>query len=119
MNNELLFTKAYLDEGMPKLLLKTIKEHGFDVLRAEDMGNSGFTDEQQLQIAINLERTFITDDKKTFISDSGALLVNHFGIIIITKQISKQDAVHMAKEIIGNYLNRYAKDEWKNLIVKL
>ena len=117
--SEELFAKIYVDEGMPKILAKQLRKKGSDIVRAEELGNTCLSDAEQLNIALNLGRVLLSDDKCTFIKDSRALEIDHCGIIILTRQVSKQDAVLIAEEVDKKFLNRYAKDEWKNLIVHL
>ncbi len=86
--SEELFTRCYVEEGISAVFTKILRENGFIVNTAEELKKCGKSDEEHLDIAIGLESTLITTDKRTFIDDSNALHKNHFGIIILTTQVA-------------------------------
>lgn len=112
-----LFAKIYVDEDISPILSLILRNKGFNTISCHDLNNFGLNDQQQLAIAINLKRALITYNKENFLQDSGALNINHFGIIIVTRQHRNRSSLNrLADEIIKRYLNRYAHDEFINAV---
>ncbi len=117
--SEDIFASCYVDEGISSIFIQTLRKKGFNVRTATELQNIGFSDKEQLDFSISLKSLFITKDKRTFLQDSHALAVSHFGIIIIPKSFSRDQSYATALVLIEKYLNRYTKDELKNMILYL
>ncbi len=112
-----LFARIYVDECLPHLFIKFLKDKNFDVISAYDIGNVGLNDAQQLAAAVNMKRVIMTTDKRNFLKNSNSDKTNHFGIIIITKQYKDSSSIYkMVNRIIKRYLNFYTADEFINTV---
>lgn len=112
-----LFAKVYTDENITPFLSKVLRNKGFDCVSAHELKNRGLRDEQQLAAAVSMRRILITKDKNNFMKDSKALTINHFGIILVTKQYNNPSSLNkLAEKIINQYLNKYTSDEFINCV---
>src|SRR3989344_9024648 len=114
-----LFASCYVDECLGGIFVQELRKNGFTVRTAKEEGLVGAKDNDVLTTAICLKSVLITIDKRTFLDDSEAKSREHYGIIIITKQLDATNSAAAAREVIKLFLNTYAKDEWKNQVVKL
>lgn len=114
--NEEIFTQCYLDEDVNPVFVDVLRNAGFKVHSAAELKNIGLSDEAQLNIAISLQSTFITFDKRTFLEDSNAEEKDHFGIILIARRVSNLQIAAVADITIKKYLNYYTKEEFKKKV---
>lgn len=114
-----IFASCYVDECIGDAFVKALRSCGIKVKSAQESGATGFDDKAQLQIATVLQSVLITIDKRTFLQDSDALRKEHYGIIIILRQVGTINATAVAEEVFEKFLNIYPKDEWKNFVVQL
>ena len=119
MGADELFANCYIDEHISFVFSDELRAQGFAVKTAQELKMCAKDDKEQLDLAITLKSVLITMDKKTFIQDSNATGREHFGIILIQKELNSANAASAAKQVIDKYLNRYTKDEWKRLVVYL
>ena len=117
MTAEELFASCYVDECLGGVFVQELRKNGFTVKTAQEEGLVGANDKDVLTTAICLKSVLITTDVSTFIDDSKARSREHHGIIIITNQLDASNSAAAAREVIKLFLNQYAKDEWKNLVV--
>jgi predicted nuclease of predicted toxin-antitoxin system len=59
--------KLYVDESVSVALATILAQHGIDCLTARDAGHLGQSDEFQLRVATETERTIFTHDTRDFI----------------------------------------------------
>src|SRR3989344_1130256 len=114
-----LFASCYVDECLGGIFVQELRKNGFTVRTAKEEGLVGAKDKDVLTTAICLKSVLITTDILTFIEDSKARSREYYGIIVITKQLDSSVSASAAREAIKLLLNRYTKDEWKNLVVYL
>lgn len=60
--------KLYLDESVSVALATMLAQHGIDCLTVRDAGHLGQSDEFQLRVATETERTMFTHDTRDFIA---------------------------------------------------
>lgn len=117
--SEEIFSKCYVDAHISRIFVNVLRKAGFTVQSSRELNNNRLNDEEQLDTAISLQSVFITLDKRTFLERSNALDKDHFGIIVIHRQLSKLQSAAAAELAIKKYLNHYTKDEFKNEIFYL
>lgn len=114
-----LFARIYVDEDVSKVIVKLLRDKGFDAISASEIGNINLSDAQQLAAAVNMGRVIVTTNKRNFIIDSRARNIDHFGIIVVTSQYRIPSLNKLVNRIIDVYLNRYTADEFKNAVFYL
>lgn len=60
--------KLYLDESVSVALATMLAQYGIDCLTVRDAGHLGQSDEFQLRVATETERTMFTHDTRDFIA---------------------------------------------------
>ena len=56
------FQKFLLDEGVPKIVLRTMVEAGYDAKRVQDLGPRGITNGEVIKLAFSTERVLLSRD---------------------------------------------------------
>lgn len=59
--------RLYLDENVALGLAKALRERGYDVLHAQEIGKKGASDEEQLEFAIQTGRVILTHNIRDFL----------------------------------------------------
>ncbi len=78
--------KLYLDEDIGKVVALILAARKFDVLRTQDAGNLGKSDEQQLEFAASTRRCLVSHNIKHFVQWHAWSLGegrDHAGILLI------------------------------------
>ena len=114
MEKEILFASVYIDECIAPLLADLLKKEGWDAISAHHIGFLGKDDMTQLLRAIQLDKVFITSDKKDFFNLAKS--VSNKGIILVSRHIKLDNCAIFAKNI-SKLLNRYTKEEFTNLLL--
>lgn len=91
-----------------------LKKDGWDAISAHHINFLGKDDIMQLSRAIDLDRVMITSDKKDFLNLAKSM--SHKGIILVSRQIKLDNCALFARNI-SKLLNRYTKDEFKDLLL--
>ncbi|MBI4843725.1 MAG: DUF5615 family PIN-like protein [Nitrospirae bacterium] len=59
--------KLYLDEDVDVSLAQALKQKGIDVLTTQEVRNKRLNDSEQLSFAVDVQRAFLTYNKRDFI----------------------------------------------------
>ena len=105
--------KVYIDEDISPLLVKILKNKGFDAVSAAEVGIQEKKDEQHLAYANQENRVIITFNKKDFLKL--AQTYPHKGIILYN-QVSLLKYAALAKKIAEKLI---LIREWSNLLIWL
>jgi predicted nuclease of predicted toxin-antitoxin system len=74
--------RVYLDEDVRPLLAQVLRERGYDVISCIELKLVGLSDENQLTMAIQMERAILTHNIKDFVQLHKKHYKNHCGIIL-------------------------------------
>ena len=112
--------RLYLDEDVTPLLARALRQRGYDVVSAIELGRIGMSDEDHLSFAVSERRTLLTFN----ISDYAALYrkwracgKHHFGIII-SQQFSKARFGELLRRVL-QLLSVWDEDTLKDQMVYL
>ena len=103
----------YLDEDLPARVAVIARSLGVDVVSSHECGRDGLSDDEQLRLAANEGRCFVTRNRDDFI----ALTVQRFeagephaGVLIVTRRLVKA-----GPEVIAHTLAAFARDHPNSL----
>ncbi|MBS4029292.1 MAG: DUF5615 family PIN-like protein [Ignavibacteriales bacterium] len=72
-----------MDEHISKNVASALRQRGADVVRVQEIGRDGFSDEEQLSFGLQEHRVIVTfDDDFLVLGRSG---IKHSGIIFVTR----------------------------------
>ena len=83
--------KFYTDEHVPTAVVKALHLRGIDVLTTKEAGMLSASDKDHLELALNLNRVIITQDKDFLVLHSQG--IEHCGITYAHQQTSIGDMV--------------------------
>lgn len=107
--------KLYLDQMFKVNVAQTLRDQGYDVLRASETGQARADDQQILQKAIVENRMLITLDEH--FGDWAILpLCSHPGVIRIKVNPTTSEKVI---NLLLPFLNQHSPDQFKNHLVIL
>ncbi len=81
-----MFIKTYLDENISLVVAEILRSRGFEVITAQEAGNKGLSDEQQLEFALDRGMSILTHDRVDFEELANEYFADkktHNGIIIV------------------------------------
>lgn len=105
--------KLYLDQMLSLDIAKTLRNQGYDVLRASETGLARADDQQILQKAISENRILITLDEH--FGDWAILPLNkHPGVIRLKVHPTTSEKI---RDVLIPLLNQYSAKEFKNHLV--
>ncbi len=107
-----LFIALYLDADVSKKSAPTLREKGFDVISAKEVGNAELDDRAQLEYAIGQRRAILTCNIQDFVpllDEYWRAGREHYGVIV-----SEQLSVGELLRRVLNLLNTVDADEMKN-----
>jgi predicted nuclease of predicted toxin-antitoxin system len=109
--------KLYLDEHLPPIFARMLRERGIDCLTTQEAGNMGFSDDAQLTYAASHGRVLITFDRKDFLSlaKQWAELDQPHAGIVLSKQCPASDLLRQILHLIA----QRGKDDLSNHILWL
>lgn len=110
-----MFVKTYLDENVSVLLAELLHSRGFEALTAQEAGNKGLRDDQQLEFATSNGMAILTHDRVDFEALAKDYFANgksHQGMIIAYRRRPQFLAERVVKVI-----NRITADEMVNQII--
>lgn len=84
-----LFAEVYLDEDVSTFVARLVRARGFEALAADEAGNKGLTDAEQLDFAVRSGRAIVTHNRTDFEAlarQYAAAGTKHFGIIIAVQR---------------------------------
>lgn len=58
-----LFVEVYLDENVSTLVARLVRARGFEALTADEAGNKGLSDPEQLDFAVRSGRAIVTHNR--------------------------------------------------------
>ncbi len=109
--------KLYLDEHIPTILARILRERGVDCVTTQEAGNIGRPDQGQLQYATTHSRVLLTFNRRDFLALAKVWAANgqnHAGIIL-----SKQLPVSELLRHLLHLLARHRKDNLADQILWL
>lgn len=111
--------KLYLDADVTSapLLASILRQRGFDVISAVEVGNDALDDSEQLEYAIQNQRVLLTFNIKDFVPLARSLYDEsreHSGIIV-SPQI-KGDEFHVLLRLVSSFLNRADETSVRNTV---
>jgi len=105
--------KLYLDESVSVALATVLAQHGIDCLTARDAGHLGQSDELQLCVATETERTIFTHDTRDFIHLANTWRTagrHHSGILLChfmpLRQLARRFQVFLLQPPPTNFMNQ-------------
>jgi uncharacterized protein with PIN domain len=102
----------YLDEDITQELARLMRELGFDVLSARDLGHVGITDDEQLDIASALERAIVSANCRDFARiarERAAAKSEHWGIVLIQYQV-RRDTLGAAVAELSRFADAHDRE---------
>lgn len=111
--------KLYLDADVTAapLLASTLRQRGFDVVSAVEVGNDGLSDREQFEYAIEHERALLTFNIKDFVPLARTFYEadrSHSGLIV-SPQI-KGDEFHVLLRLILRLLHQTDEGQKHNTV---
>jgi len=109
--------RRFLDEDVHSSLSQILRKRGFDALHTQELKRKGFSDEEQLQYAINHQRCLMTFNVKNYVRLHNQFVMlerEHWGIIV-SKQIPLTEALRRTLKV----LQRESKLSMKNCLTFL
>lgn len=106
--------KLFLDENISPRVAKQLRDYSFDAVSVFDIKANGFSDEQQLETAINEKRAFVTYDLKDFINlakDYIAKGKQHYGIILVSNKTISQREPSLLTSALRKLIENVRKDD--------
>jgi predicted nuclease of predicted toxin-antitoxin system len=85
-----LFARVYLDEDVSVLLAALLRSRGFEAVTTHDAGNTGATDERQLEYAAGHGLAMLTHNRVDFERLAAQYLKDgrhHAGIIVAVRRM--------------------------------
>lgn len=110
-----LFIKLYMDENIPLVTTKILRNKGFDVLTTEEAGNKGVDDPRQLEFAVNDGRALVTINRIDFEALAREYFYNnkfHAGIFI-SPDIASRDIAYR----LSRFLDMITADEMSGQVI--
>ena len=102
--------RILVDENIPLMTVKSLRDMGHDVLDIRGTKNEGITN-SKLWILTQKERClFITTDK----GFTDYRETHHYGILIIRLKQPNRNKIH---DKVIRAINQFKEKEWKNLLV--
>ena len=79
--------KLYADEHVPSVVIKILRQSGFDIKTVFEAGNVGQSDLEQLKFSIGEKKVMLTHDSD-FLKITK--VIEHFGLIYIAKPLQQK-----------------------------
>jgi len=108
-----LFGALYLDQDVPVQLAGMLRAHGFDVVTTLEAAMLGASDEDQLSLAVRLNRTIVTHNRLDFERLHVAALQageTHCGVIIA----QQRRALGETRDRLIQLLNQFDREQLAN-----
>ncbi|HEY3876924.1 MAG TPA: DUF5615 family PIN-like protein [Candidatus Kapabacteria bacterium] len=83
-----MIPKILLDEDIHGPVATGLRIRGIDAMRAQEVGSQGFQDPEQLEVAIKLERAFVSFNRGDFTrlhAEYMNMNHHHYGILVSTQ----------------------------------
>ncbi len=112
--------RLLLDENVPSVLAKVLKEHGFEVVRAQEVGLQGADDETQLAWAMEHGYVLFTFDKGTMVLTVRKWIQagqGHAGVIICEQM--PREAIGVIVRRLLNVAKVHTNEALKNVTLHL
>jgi len=116
-DNTRLFVRLYLDADITPKLARLLREHGYDVLSAHEVGNAELSDPEQMAFAASQERTLLTCNAQDFTPlfeeywDAGR---KHSGVIV-SEQLEFGEMLRRILILLDSVIADEMRNNWKNL----
>lgn len=110
-----MFVKTYLDENISFVVAAILRSRGFEVVTAQEAGNKGLSDDEQLNFAASQKMAILTHDRNDYEElakeyfEAGRI---HYGIIIAPVR-----SPQIVAERLSSYYQRFTADEMTNQII--
>jgi hypothetical protein len=107
-----IFIELYLDEDVDVLIADLVRARGVKAVTTQEAGKIGVGDQQQLEYAVSLQKTFFTHNRNDFerlAEDYFAAGKEHYGIIVAVRR----SPYEMVKRLLA-IMNNMTADEMKN-----
>ena len=110
----------FLDENIPTVVAKVLRERGFDVVRPQEIGLQGADDKTQLQWATEHGYVMFTFDKGTMVKTVRRWIAQglQHGGVIVCEQMPK-DAVGVIVRRLINLAKVHTNETLKNVTLHL
>ncbi len=111
-----MIPRLYLDEDTIPGLARLLRENGYDVVSAHDIGALRITDDEQLAIATSQRRAIISSNHRDFrriaieCEDNGTA---HWGIILVYGQY-RRDGLGAAFRDVARFLGEVDAEALRN-----
>lgn len=112
-----LFIELYLDENVDILVAKILRSRGFRVLTADEAGQKGMSDADQLRFAVRRQMSIVTMDRRDFETLAKEYFYsgrNHFGIFLIS-----DNSPQVIAQRLNHFLDISTADEAVNQVIYL
>lgn len=102
--------KVFVDENIPAITVRTLRDMGYDVLDIRGTDKEGMFDDEIWEKTQKDKRTIITTDKGFTQYRS----YPHYGILIIRLKQPNSQKIH---ERVMKAINQFSSNEWEGLLV--
>ena len=112
--------KLYLDEDVTPLLARALRQRGFDVTSAVELGHVGWSDEEQLEYAVSEGRAILTHNIRDFVRLHREWLSKgkeHFGIVVAPQFPLREFGAFLRRTL--RFLNRWTSCSMRNNVIFL
>jgi predicted nuclease of predicted toxin-antitoxin system len=112
--------RLFMDENIPTVVAKVLREQGFDVVRPQEIGLQGADDKTQLQWATEHGYVVFTFDKGTMVQTVRRWVsqgLEHGGVIVC-EQMPK-DAVSVIVRWLKNVAQVHTNETLRNVTLHL
>ena len=102
--------KIFVDENIPLMTVRELREQGFDVIDIRGTEEQGITDEELWQ-RIQMEKCLLITTDKGFSNNRDEA---HYGILIIRLKQPTRLKIHQR---VMQAIKKYSEKEWHGLMV--
>ena len=96
--------RLYLDEDVPPLLAKILRDRGFDAVSAHELGRTGLPDADHLEHAVRDGRVLLTFNTKHFVLLATGMwnAANRFPGVIVSSQLPLKIALRRVLHLLNS-----------------
>ena len=109
--------KLYVDADITPRLARALRQQGYDVLSAHEVGNADMSDEEQMAYAVAQGRALLTcnaGDFTTIFEDYWYANREHNGVIV-SEQLELGEMIRRAARLLDTVNADDMRNNWKNL----
>lgn len=116
-DNARLFVRLYLDADITPKLARLLREHGYDVLSAHEVGNVELSDPEQMSFAASQGRALLTCNAQDFtplFEEYWDADQEHSGVIV-SEQLPIGEMLRRMRNLLNSVTADEMRNNWRNL----